>query len=88
MVLKRLYGSLSVLIGPYRSLKVFVGPDATLCFLMGPFLIGSISVHISLYVFLWVRMGPNGSFYSLCVLMDSNGSLCVIIGLMRPYGFL
>ena len=60
MVLERFYGSLSVLIGPYRSLKVLVDPDATLCFLMG--CIGSGSVQISLHAFLWVRMGPNGSF--------------------------
>ena len=50
----------------------------------------SLEVLMGPYAFLCILLGPNGSLYcrSLFVLMDSNGSLWVLICPLRPYGSL
>ena len=71
MVLKRQYGSLCVVIGPYASLWLLMGSYASLHVLK----VSNVS--------LWVLMRP---YRSLCDLMDSKGPdgfLCVS---MSPVG--
>ena len=70
----RPYAFLWVIIGPYRSLFVLTNFN------------GSLRVFIGIYAFLKVLMGPNGSFRSVCVLVDCNVFLCVLVNPYYLYG--
>ena len=59
----RPYGSLCIHIGLYPSLCALKGPDGSLWVLIGP------------YASLWVSEGFIAPYRSLCVLIDSYGSV-------------
>ena len=71
-----------VFMGLYAYLCVFMCPFRLLCVLMGPF--GSLKISMRPYgsfLVFKVLMRPYRFLWSSCVFIDSNGSLCVHIGL-------